>query len=698
VERDRLSNNNEGPAAAPIRRRDIAGEITSHLWHRKWFIIKVMACAIVVFGVVLFLVPNKFKAQATLLIAPPRFTNEVRSEPLSVETARNLVSTGEMMQQIIVLMRSAKTEIDTYVSRYGPASKAIPTLAAMQPEQVQAALKITDAAMAGYVAVLTETELTALHDLKRSQIDDWSFEEMSKLLETEDIVEKKTATDIKISPLLNLYAVSDTGPKAQLIANTWAYLAAQKYDEVTNRKTSLQYDSIKKQQATSQKELQSIQQQIVDYKTTNNLELYLKQIDEYSEDFREYTNQYVLKSHSILVERRKLMELMNILRQIEAAGEWIGRVTPVEAGDYRTTATRRGASEADIAATETTAPEFSRTEYVVPLLEEGGIRLDLYGKLREKALQSRFRLLNAMTDAQDFYRNNRIELMEKERDALQKNYLEAMSKLRNGQIRLEVLTASVRSIEEQLSNTQPFIILRKEVPDVNIAEAMASGRREDMKVLSGTRFEREELNPAYSSLEADKIKLQGELEMTRNEVAELQKQLPGMDAELNTFQDKLYRARLSEKLIEENLARDQRSNSQLYQNYVETNQAIYTSSRQLSLLQEEVAQVEKSRDTAKQLAEDFQEKYNRSAAELQLMEARQRAVQRNGDLLLQKLQEAQLAVTQDVSDVSIAATAVTPVRHFFPKRKLFLAVLTLLTAAVLLGGMGRSKYMEIGNA
>ena len=83
------------------------------------------------------------------------------------------------------------------------------------------------------------------------------------------------------------------------------------------------------------------------------------------------------------------------------------------------------------------------------------------------------------------------------------------------------------------------------------------------------------------------------------------------------------------------------------------------------------------------------------SARLQILESRQKAVQRNADLLLQKLQEAQLAKDQELSDISIAAPAVMPERHFFPRRSVLLVALTLLTFAVLAGALARRKYMEL---
>ena len=100
----------------------------------------------------------------------------------------------------------------------------------------------------------------------------------------------------------------------------------------------------------------------------------------------------------------------------------------------------------------------------------------------------------------------------------------------------------------------------------------------------------------------------------------------------------------------------------------------------------------------KALADYYQQQYDSASAELQVLETRQKAVQKNVDLILEKLQAAQSAVTAEISDVSLAARAVTPARHYFPPRTLLMVVLTLMTFLVLTGLLARNRYMEIRGA
>jgi len=142
----------------------------------------------------------------------------------------------------------------------------------------------------------------------------------------------------------------------------------------------------------------------------------------------------------------------------------------------------------------------------------------------------------------------------------------------------------------------------------------------------------------------------------------------------------------------------QRANRELFDAFVETNTDVHNSARKISLLREEVRQLENDCSMTKALADYYQQQYDSASAELQVLETRQKAVQKNVDLILEKLQAAQSAVTAEISDVSLAARAVTPARHYFPPRTLLMVVLTLMTFLVLTGLLARNRYMEIRGA
>lgn len=688
--------------------RDCPAMIAAHLWNRRLFIAKVLGIAIVLYAIVLLLIPNRFRAEATVIILPPRFTSEVRTEPLSVSTAKSLLESGEIIQQIIVTVRDARSALAKYVLDHAGDRQVLGQLSGMPQEQVERALSLKDPTLAAYLGRLSAGELSALAGLDSSEVEDWTVEELEQSLESEDIVEKKTASDIKLSPLLKLYAVADSAPESQLLANTWAWLFEKKYDELTSQKTRGQYESIEKQQRESQTELARVQSLIVDFKAQNNMELYQKQIDEYSEDFREFTNQLVIKGNALQSERKKLTMLYAVVKSVETSGgRWLGRVDTGDIADFVASGTPESGPEQALQ-TSSLADEVLTSSLAAAGLAEEGVpgqpeaiasetagSAELLANLRTKVEQSRERILTGLSDLRSFYQKYPVKLMESQRDQLQKDYVESLGKYRMGQVRLQVLQKSLASLDGQLSRTKQAIQFNTGVPDISIAQAIMSGQKQEMEKLSRLRFEREEINPVWNGLQAERTKMGQELEMTRNEVNELEAVLQDRERQVQDLQDRIYQAQASEALVRDNLTRWQHANTDLFQNYVETNNTIYNTSRDVTLLAQEVQQLEQATSRTKQLVEHYQQLYNGAAAELQRLESRMRAIQRNADLLLQKFQEAQIAIREEVSDVSIAAAAVTPQKHFYPKRSLSLAVLTLLTAAALLGMLARSKYLEL---
>lgn len=712
--------------SAARRRFDPWREIPIYLWSRRNFIVSVIAIAIVFYAVVLLLIPSKFRAEAKIIILPPRFMSDVRTEPLSVETAKNLLESPQIFQQIIDRIRESKSLLDKYFAN-DQSEKAIAAFVALKAEPLQNSavpdteadqharavgekLGIKNSDLAKYLAMLSPAEITAILDWKQSKLDDWNVEKLSKAVEAEDVIEKKTATDIKLSPLLVLRASADSGGKAQLIANTWANLFEKKYADLTITKTTHQFDFIKAQQDESDKELADIQSKIVDYKMTHNLDLYQKQIDQYSTLYSGFLKDYVQKQDQLLSDREKLAQLFNLSAAMENNGKYIGTVMPSQ-------------TEPDTTTPLTTAdvnynPEFSRTGgNMAPAAVTKGKASDLvlsgnpsdqqvanavrrmYEHLREKSIQARDQFVESMQEANSFYRKAPIELMEKDRDQLQKEYFQQLEELRLGRVKLTVSRETLAQVEAELTTTPKFLELRKAVPDQNIAAAVTSARpAAEMQSLSNFSFTQEELNPAWTALIAERLRLQNETNEEQNLVTELEDRLPPKEKQLRDLQETLYQSRLNEQLVKNNLKKMDEANSRLMSTYIDTNNEIATTARQISLLRAEIQQLERSTSETKGIIEDLQEDYNNSEAELARMTSRQNAVQKNADLLLQKLQEAQLAVRQDVSDVSVAATAITPEEHYFPPRAILLIVLTFLTAAVLMGVMGRTRYLDLVNS
>jgi hypothetical protein len=415
------------------------------------------------------------------------------------------------------------------------------------------------------------------------------------------------------------------------------------------------------------------------------------------------------------MQRRRLAELVNLASALELRGDFIGRVevsnenneslndehsteTASTLTDYTTT-TETAADDLIDGEADINAPVISHIEGEAEQAPEvNSADRIFYTRMRTQAVQSREKLKIAMKTLSTFRQQFPLELMERERDRQQTEFLENLSKLRTGELRLQVLSKSLASVDAQLSSTQQFITMNTGVPDVAIADALSGSRKQDLASLSQVAFHRQELNPVWISLQDQRIKISSELETTRNEVDEIGNVIRDKENQLKRIQKVLYDARINEDLVKQNLDRWQDSNRELFESYVDTNNQIFSTARQLALLEQDVQELSNQTSETRELVGKYQQLYDAGYAEQQRLEAQLRAIEHNSDLLLQKLQEAQVAVGSDVSDVSLAARAVTPAKHYFPPRTILLIAFTFLTAALLLGFLARRRYMELNLA
>jgi uncharacterized protein involved in exopolysaccharide biosynthesis len=663
---------------------DVAGEIIAYWWKNRWQILKILAIATLAFVVVLLLIPPRFKAQATVIVLPPRFLPEVRTQPLTVTTVRSLLESGELLQQVIDRLRLSRELLQR---KFGPDpdNAKLQKVSGAAPAAAAAYLGITNEDLATYFSSLTPIELRALLEYKQADLDDMTVDDLSKLLASEETIEKKTASDLTFSPLVKLYAIGDSGPKAQVLANTWATLFEKKYDNLTRQKTNQQFESIRNQQRISQADLEDMQTSIVLYKKDNQLELLQNQIDENTQDFRNFSQQLVVKQASLERLRGRLARLQGVVHAMEYEGSWVGRARTVEtSGTELLQPTETGSvSTSDILALATGNSETSITT------------AELYERIRTETLRSAERLTSAMEEANLFNQQRPIALMERNLEQMQKDYLEASSRLRVGSLRLETVRGALAKLDETLSSTQQYLTLSTALPDESVGTAIAQGRRQDMANLAQVQFHRQEINPVWSQLQVQRATLAQEYETLLGEVNQLTDVLPRRQQEMRGLQNELYSARQTDVYIRENVDRWQKNNAELFRNYVELTNQISQTSQEIALLEEEVRALDDSARASQQRVHTFQMQYDKASADLQVLELRQRAIQRNADLLLQKVQEAQIAVREEVSDVSVAARAVAPERHYFPQRTIFLMIAMLATTGVLLGLLARQRYMEL---
>lgn len=672
-----MPNTTDETKASELRQRqftvdDLIREFVLYWWQHRVWLFKVLAIAIACYIVLLLLIPNRYRAEAKVIILPPKFSPEIRTEPLSVITAKNLLGSGEIIDKLIHTLREAKPLCEKFVKQYETPERASEVLRAMGEENLRKKLGEKSAYLAKFFQRWSPAELKALLELRESELADWTIELIGKSLECEEIIEKKTAADVKMSPLLNLYAVANEGAKAQLLANTWALLFEQKYDELANEKTRFQYDYILAQQQEAERELARQQERIVRFKAENNLELLLREINEYSDKYKGYLNELVSKRHAYRQLAQRIKELENVLATLRTRdGVWIGEVE----------------------AAEIMNPEIAEEASTAPLFPEQ-VKTP-YEKARVRTLETRQRLLYYLAQLGRFQEKEPVELLNRELDQLQQDYLSAVGKLRTAEARVAILRGALASLDALLSTTERVITLMKDVPDLSIAEAIRTGTPQQLKSLANVQFRREELNPAWSLLIEQRLKLEADYQQAVAEVLELQPRVIQYEKESRELQVRAYRARLAEKLLTESVDSRRKALVELMENYLKTRNEIHGSSIQLGQLASEIQELESQTSETKAKAEELQRRYNEASAQLQLMEIQLRAVQRNADLLTQKLQDARMAIAQPVSDVTIAAFAPTPTKHYFPPRTVALVGLTFLTALCLLAYLARVRYLEL---
>ena len=158
---------------------------------------------------------------------PPAQDTEQGDTPI-----RNLLQSGELLQQVINQLRSTRQLLETKLGA-SPDETILLSLADLETTLVASQLSIADHDLAEYISDLTPQEIRALLDFKKSDLDKMTVHDLEISLASEETVEKKTRIRLVFSPLVQLYAISDSGPKAQVLANTWAALFERMYDQLT---------------------------------------------------------------------------------------------------------------------------------------------------------------------------------------------------------------------------------------------------------------------------------------------------------------------------------------------------------------------------------------------------------------------------------------------------------------------------------
>jgi uncharacterized protein involved in exopolysaccharide biosynthesis len=670
-----MSTELDHPKPADYTPDDLLEIVAAYWWQRRWFIAKVMGSAIVVFTILLLLVPNYYRSTATIIIMPPRFQPEVRTQPLSVMTAQTLLQTGEIYESMNTEISSAREHLKKYFKTSDPSGAQIAAFVMMSDKEKSQALGLpVDGFLSEYIVALSASEINGLFEFSDKDISRLTPDTLEKHLTSEETVEKKTATDVVYSPLLTLTAVAESGPKAQVLANAWAFLFEKKYEQLSRQRTQKLYESIQNQQDVSQAELDDIQTSVVRYQAQHNIELYGRQIAEHSKLLEQFNTEMLEKQADLDAQKVRLVQVKELLSGLENQGGWVG--------ELRYDATENGGLAAPLLDEMTT---FSETTT--------GTRIA--AGLRKQTLQSRNRLLAAMQRSQEFYRDQPLAMLENQLNQQQKDYTDAVSRLETDMTKKSVLEKSLADLNSKLEQTSKSLVLSTAVPDETIGAAvMESGRNVALPRLASVHFDKEQINPEWQALMDMQVTHGQQLADVAAEITQLQKELPGRKQDLAALQSKVYDARMGESTIKRALDRFQIQNDSIFEQYTNLKDEEFELTKNSFLLEHEVAVIKNSADNVQAQVEEFQRKLNASQADLLVLQSRQRAIQKNVDLLLAKTQEAMIAVRENISDVSISARAIAPELHYFPKRSLLLAVMTFVTAVILLGGLAREKYLQ----
>ena len=630
------------PAAA-----DIPAEIVAAWWARRGLLLVVAVLSVAVFAAAVKSLPKRYRTSAVIAIQPPRFLPETRAEPLSVPSAKTLLGADELTAEVIGRIRLAKPLVEKAVAVWNSDDpERFAKMAALEPARLAGYVgdearraaggdDTATSALLAYVADLTLDEVHAVVDFPADKLDELTPQDLGPALGVEDVIERKTAVEVKLSPLLNLTAQADDPRRAALFANTWARLFERKYGMLTTEKTRTLFESIQRQQLLSQDEMERGKTGIVAFKARHNLELLQRQIDDASEAYRDFNRQLTQKAGALSVETARLTELRALGAAMERDGRWLGHD---DAGDTATTT-----------ATSPAAGQVSTADAA-----------GAAGAIQTRIARSREQRRAAVAELRRARLADPTDMLARDRDRFQLDLLDLETRVRSGESTVTVAAGELAALD-----------------------ARVGGATGATSMTASSEF------TSARAAAADRLRA------ARGETEPLKALIPAKRAELAALQGRLDRATLAEGLLKENADRQARAAQDLFDLYAETNNGIASSARQLGLLRAEVTAVDESASAALTAATALQKQFDRAANELSLLEQHQRAVQKQADLYTAKLQDARAALTAESSDVTVAALAVAPAYHVFPKTLPVVGGSTLVVMAAVMAALARARFMAL---
>lgn len=635
-------------------------------WQRRWFIIKTLTALAVVFALVLLAIPSRYRATAQVIILPPRFVPEVRTQPLAVPTAQALLETPDLYQQVLNTIKRQRTLM---MKIAGESKSPYSTIAAAPLEKLQSVTGATETE-ATELKALDARELEGLYQFDEDELATLNAGAVGEMLSSEEAVEKKTASDVVYSPVVRLYAVADTGPKAQVLANTWARLFEKKYEALTRGQTQRLSSSLESQQEAGQQELEKIQQLIVSFRLENNVDLLQRQIRDKMELLSSFSQQLVGRQNELAVEQAKTTALQSLSASLEQTQSgWMGDVLPEFVGR-------------------------SETGFVTAITTLSAA-LPAGTDIAEQVKKSQSDLATALQRARSFEQEHQTAYLQELETKAKNALIELKTELPQKRVAAESLRSALEQLEGKIASTSQTLTLSTSLPEEVIGSAVASGSESSMARAAALRYSNDRINPEWEELVKERAALQQQLTQAQAQVKATEALIPAKDAEVKQLGEQAFAAGQGANLARNQVEQYEQLNRRFFERYTEMKRDLLSSLLRQVALRQEIGAITSTTEDLRTTIEELRGQTESAEARLEILNLRKKAVEQRAQLLTQKLQESLVAIGEQVSDVSIASKAVAPEKHYFPPRTILLIAGMLLSAAVLLYSLSRRRYLEL---
>lgn len=640
----------------------------AYWWKHKFLIIKVLVPLALLYTAVLLALPSKYKANASVIIMPPRFAPEVRASTLTVPTARAILDTPELYLKVLQTVKRHREIITQVAGSQSPVAEQLSNLASLTPADISSASSATQAE-AEVIAIYDKSELKGLLGFTEAELAKLNVDSMSRKFSSEESVDKKTASDVIFSPVLQLYATGSTGEQAQVLVNIWARLFEEKYETIAKGQTTRLFASLENQQKAGRAELEKIQKQMVDFQLKNNLDLVQRLIRDKTEQLSSFTHQLTTKNTQYATLGAQQQALLQASQKLELPGQgWIGEIQP----DLSTS--------------------------TLPLQLTIGRHTDDHAPtitlLQTETLTSLEHYTRSMATAQQFHATNSVELVRSEEQKLREQLISEKEVYRENLIKIASLEKTLGDVDAQLAGTSRTLRLTTSFPAEVIGNSLLSANASNPHNLASARLDNEQLNPVWQTLSQSRVELQQQLAQARAQASELSKVFPEREQTLATLSSKVFNLVQQDTLIKAAVSRNEKVNDTLFANYLDLKTEQLGTALKLTLLHEEISAHAGSVDQLTSEIEQLRQVNEVASRELELLNLSKKAIEERAQLLTEKLQESTVALGEQVNDVSMASRAVAPARHYFPPRAILLAIMTALSAAILLAGLARRHHLE----